>query len=93
MVEHDAVEGTVDTIIHIVHKRRPAVVHVHCSFAKHVDSEGMGGACKVTTYKHKDPQDDINKQQTAPNRMLSRLTRFSNDIQIGILGAAEMFPK
>ena len=99
MVEHDAVEGTVDAIIHIVHKRRLAIVCVYRSLAKHIDSESMGGACKVATYKHKDQQ-DINKTANSnqqdvisSHRMLSRLTGFSNDIQIGILGAAEMFPK
>lgn len=93
VVEHDAVEGTVYAIIDIVHERRPAIVHVHCSLAKHIDSEGMGGACKVTTYKHKRPTRHQQSSQQQSNRLLSRLTGFSNDIQIGILGATEMFPK
>lgn len=51
MVKHNAVEGTVDAIIDIVHEGHVAVpCVVHCSLAEHIDSKGMSGACKVATW-------------------------------------------
>ena len=66
VVKHDTVEGAVDAIVDIVHKRRLVTITTtsitgtflgvqHRPLGKHIDSKSMCGACKVTAYvKQKD---------------------------------------
>ena len=61
VVKHDTVEGAIDAVVDIVHKRWLVTIITACttgtilgvqhwSLGKHVDSKSMCGACKVMAY-------------------------------------------
>ena len=64
VVKHDTVEGAIDAVVDIVHKRWLVTITTTCitgtilrvqhwSLGKHVNSKSMCGTCKVTAYVKK----------------------------------------